>query len=117
MKKEIADKWATALRSGEYKQQTGALANADRTQHCCLGVLCELAIEDGVDLNARPGAYGIAMFGGYPSVLPLVVREWSRVQTKNGILGTGRGSLMNLNDDGKTFSEIADTIEKYWEAL
>jgi hypothetical protein len=37
MPKETLQKWLTALRSGEYKQATGALENGGG--YCCLGVL------------------------------------------------------------------------------
>ena len=40
MKQEIAELWAQALESGEYKQGTGRLRNGD--QFCCLGVLSDL---------------------------------------------------------------------------
>lgn len=44
MKKDIADRWVAALRSGEYKQGRGVLKEGGygATKHCCLGVLCEL---------------------------------------------------------------------------
>lgn len=41
MKKSIMTKWVKALRSGEYKQGFGYLCNEGN--HCCLGVLCEIA--------------------------------------------------------------------------
>jgi hypothetical protein len=37
MPKELKQKWLDALRSGEYKQATGALKNGNG--YCCLGVL------------------------------------------------------------------------------
>ena len=40
MKKEIADKWVEALRSGKYKQGKSALKKDD--SFCCLGVLCDI---------------------------------------------------------------------------
>ena len=39
--KEFAEKWLTALRSGEYKQGTGQLMSYDNT-YCCLGVACAM---------------------------------------------------------------------------
>lgn len=41
MNQEIKKRWVAALRSGDYKQGTGALRNADN-KFCCLGVLCDL---------------------------------------------------------------------------
>ena len=40
MKKEIAERWVSALRSGEYKQ--GKLYLKSENGYCCLGVLCDI---------------------------------------------------------------------------
>lgn len=41
MKKEIADKWVAALRSGKYQQGKNVLS-ANENSFCCLGVLCDV---------------------------------------------------------------------------
>ena len=49
MKKEIADMWCDALRSGEYKQVKGTLCGIRKdgeVGYCCLGVLTDLYIKD-----------------------------------------------------------------------
>lgn len=56
MKKDIADRWVAALRSGKYLQGEKNLliyrSDADSgdvyPMHCALGVLCEIAVEEGV---------------------------------------------------------------------
>ena len=56
VKKEIADRWIAALRSGRYEKGTNNLLsfrldvqnNEQVVLHCALGVLCEVAVEDGV---------------------------------------------------------------------
>ena len=48
MKRDVAKKWVAKLRSGEYEQGKGYLN--DDGKMCCLGVLCEVAIEDGLAL-------------------------------------------------------------------
>lgn len=54
MIKEVADRWAAELRSGNYAQTKGALhvvlSNVSRRPEgfCCLGVLCEIAVRDGI---------------------------------------------------------------------
>lgn len=54
MKKEIADRWVQELRSGRYSQTVGNLHISDSSTDrrpvgfCCLGVLCSMAVEDGV---------------------------------------------------------------------
>lgn len=40
--KAFADKWLTALRSGEYKQGQSALHSSKDNTYCCLGVACHL---------------------------------------------------------------------------
>jgi hypothetical protein len=135
MKKEIADKWVKALRSGEFKQGREFLANAETNEYCCLGVLCELAIRDGLsDLkktrvtdiknNTAVYKYETDIFGR-TDVLPAEVMEWADMVSQNGNLpekilvddnlwGT---CLSFLNDNGATFKEIANIIEDKWEHL
>ena len=118
MRKEIAEKWAAALRSGDYTQQKGSLANLHRTQHCCLGVLCEVAIKDGMALETREESIG---FDDERASLPRRVQEWAGIRDCCGLFlgvdGAHRLSLMAMNDYGGTFDHIADTIERRWEEL
>ena len=53
MKTEIKQKWVDALRSGHYEKGRWFLTrlNGARETFCCLGVLCDLAIKDGVELS------------------------------------------------------------------
>jgi hypothetical protein len=44
--KAAIEKWAEALESGEYKQVNGKLSDGEG--FCCLGVLCEIAVAEGV---------------------------------------------------------------------
>lgn len=49
MKKEIADMWCDALRSGEYKQVKGTLCGIRKdgeVGYCCLGVLTDLYMKE-----------------------------------------------------------------------
>lgn len=46
----IKARWVEALRSGEYEQAKGSLiveAPSGKMEYCCLGVLCDLAVQDG----------------------------------------------------------------------
>jgi hypothetical protein len=106
MKKEIADKWVEALRSGHYKQTRGRLR--DTQGYCCLGVLCEIS---GLSKFNEENKYL-----GKDEILPELVRGWSGMISKDGTY-TSNDSLAGDNDDGMVFSEIADTIEKCWEEL
>ena len=126
MKKEIADKWVETLRSGEYKQIKGKLASIERTKHCCLGVLCELAIKDGVDVKVdvrHEAEDGEDTFyleydkeTGHP---PDSVRKWAGMGSSSGRLYRPTfeedTSLASLNDRNWSFKQIADVIEKHWE--
>jgi len=79
-------KWVRALESGQYEQGSGYLAKGpDRqtTQYCCLGVACEVAIANGVQVPrwARKSyidgtttiSYGERATN---TVLPREVQEW-----------------------------------------
>jgi hypothetical protein len=50
MKPEIAKQWVEALRSGKYKQGKQRLCNLKDNTFCCLGVLCEIAKDNGIVL-------------------------------------------------------------------
>lgn len=48
----VMTKWVTALRSGQYEQTRGRLTGEThvdgRIGYCCLGVLCDLAEQEGI---------------------------------------------------------------------
>ena len=51
MNPRIKDLWVKALQSGKYRQGQLRLIREQKTygtEHCCLGVLCELALAEGV---------------------------------------------------------------------
>ena len=108
MKPEIAAKWTAALRSNKFCQLSEQLANAERTRHCCWGVLCELAITDGVDIEVdQEGDYTTYNLEKYH--LPHSVVKWAELTKQSGIY---EDELVSMNDDGIPFSKIADYIEK-----
>ena len=123
MKKDIAEKWVAALRSDLFVQGKDMLANIERTQHCCLGVLCEIAIENGVRVRVRTEGEEYMRYDGEGYRLPRVVKEWADMMFDDGRLfdedteDLPPDSLAELNDSGLSFKEIADHIEMYWEAL
>jgi hypothetical protein len=111
-----AKRWVQALRSGKYQQATGVLY--DGNGYCCLGVACDVLgikfLQDGdgdfyADILCEYGAL---------CILPPQVRDMLGLRTRSGgsnveLTGSGRTMLTELNDDGVTFPEIADIIEKY----
>jgi hypothetical protein len=145
MNQEVKALWLTALRSRQitskngvvrkFKQATGKLrrVNSDGSEGgmCCLGVLCELAVEAGVlppgELETYAGVAddgGVERFYAYEGqwdratdVLPRKVQLWAEVDENPTI--TGRTApdgedvacLAALNDHGGSFDVIADVIE------
>jgi hypothetical protein len=116
-KVEIIQEWIKRLRSGKYKQGNGALCTEDAEgtkSYCCLGVLCELAVEEDVipepevidsfDEHDKEFRYNYDSMG-----LTEPVIQWSGIDAL-GHYATNI-SLAADNDDGKTFKEIAYTIE------
>lgn len=113
MDQVIKEKWLTALRSGDFSQTTGVLEH--KGSFCCLGVLCSLAVEDGVIQrnDSHEGIYYGTHGDESALVLPVGVMEWANIDSNPLIVDEyGNTSLADLNDGGKTFEEIADFIEE-----
>lgn len=108
MKKSIMKKWVAALRSGEFTQIQGALENP--SGNCCLGVLCNLALVEGIC------DYKCGLFDGESAVLPKSVQKWSGITSASAIFGAN--SLTHQNDSAdKSFLQIANIIEKNYKKL
>ena len=108
---ELAERWAEALRSGDYKQGGGTLRqrhpNGDRW--CCLGVLVE-------ELR-NLGAYD-AQWHGAGTVYGIEEADGSLPERVQALLGMDpegtyeSAKFAHLNDTERlTFDEIADVIE------
>ena len=102
--------WIAALRSGKYKQGRYYL-NSDGC-HCCLGVLCEVAIQNGEEIysenDLEPKAFSrlgeedvdeSALTDGICELLEFPVFL--------------HGVLVDMNDtELRSFDDIADYLEK-----
>lgn len=119
MNPDVKAKWLEALRSGEYKQAEGVLRTRD-DGYCCLGVLCQIASDEGVvpqpEQLPHAGNYhwtGSNGVTGYMYLIPAVM-EWAGIDSHTGVIETGDNylSLSQMNDDGATFEAIADVIEQ-----
>lgn len=141
MNPEIKERWLIALRSGEYKQTDGYL-NIQRPSpdadpagilrgngYCCLGVLCELAVADGV-IEKRHSPEGDFFEYGNPeendwdySVLPGSVKSWAGLSDPNPYVNDISEDvdfddsehwvpISEPNDNGSNFEEIAQMIER-----
>lgn len=129
MNPEIKAEWLERLRSGKYEQGKGNLNN--NGQMCCLGVLSDMAADEGVcsrRMSDDPADRGIVHYGNEVFYLPVEVQEWAGFDKHNpsfpvddaekveyaDYIGFDEDKvyLAMLNDGGQTFAQIADEIEK-----
>lgn len=131
MNKEIKKKWLAKLRDPNTKQGRGTLKDADGCM-CVLGVLCEVAVEEGVATSqfiatkewsdeldkyffTGKGHYLYSAGKGsrYLS-LPPGVLKWAGLINDSPFVNFkhGTNTLSQINDDGATLKEIADLIEE-----
>lgn len=121
MNKEIASRWTAALRSGEYKQGYGTLSRDN--EFCCLGVLCDLAVKEGVtELTNWETIDGALVYDQETAVLPFSVRKWAEIDQAQGVFSGAEqingAALSELNDSGKfSFNKIADLIDYFADCL
>lgn len=105
MNQDIKREWVAKLRSGKYEQGKGRLRSKGN-QYCCLGVLCEIGVEDGTIeppiLMGENYSYGMNT-GFLPDAL---VKEY-------GLRGQETITLMGMNDEkNMSFGQIAQYIEQ-----
>ncbi|MFE7797032.1 hypothetical protein [Nocardia sp. NPDC057440] len=109
MKADIKQKWVDALRSGEYRQGKEYLQFDGN--YCCLGVLCDIAIRDGLLLKVEHDA-GAGWYDYDTATLPDRVREWAGLDSCDPVVAGERLSAWNDNED-KSFEQIADLIQEH----
>jgi hypothetical protein len=144
MNEGIEQAWCRALRSGRFTQGYGSLASyhlgGDEVVHCCLGVLCELAIDErAIDAGLRTvDTLGSVWFDDQENSLPASVVHWAglpcvdpmvsieqalaclegedkaRAERTGALAQAGMGFtyLSVLNDGGVSFAGIATIIER-----
>lgn len=132
LKAAVKTRWLAALATA--RQASGRLTyqrNTDDptvTEHCCWGVLCQLAAEDGIvtarpaGKDARPGVIEYGNRGGYSGELPpLAVLRWAfeeltpELERDHDVQLQAPGGqrpewLAVLNDSGTDFATISDLI-------
>lgn len=134
LKPAVKELWLQALRSGDYKQGHGKLktrAYGGTVEHCCLGVLCDLAAQQGVVPFRYAavsievvGCEGLWRFGQQEDhlLLPKEVTQWafeSDIERDNWLnrnpLVVHQKQAIGLSELNDTrhlpFTEIADVIE------
>ncbi len=123
MKKEIAMLWADELESGKHEQGHEYLMDRNGKK-CCLGVLCQMAVEAHVIPQPREYESSHTAFGEHRDIhiLPEEVRRWADMRSQSGRMekvdeAGFKDSLIRKNDHGSTFPEIAAIIREHWEEL
>lgn len=107
MNQEVKKMWVEALRSGEYQQGKHHLN--DNGKFCCLGVLCDLAVKDGVNLKVNPEPQNsyVITYDEHRCWLPHKVAGWAQFPYDKS------GGLVEMNDKlNCSLEEIALYIEK-----
>ena len=123
-------KWFEGLRSGKYKQTAGYLSTKNekgKWAYCCLGVACEIAMENGVELEVMEqnvDGVMVKFYNGEEAHLPDAVQTWLGFDNETGAFKKGENeeSLIVHNDGDanhkkKTFKKIADLAESRLKEL
>lgn len=125
MNRDNVAKWVQALRSGEY-EQTGHIL-AEKGKFCCLGVACEVAIKDGLDVERFVDDDEVTHYDNAISTLPGTVATWLGLdpdQDNVPLRAINAGLADSVEDDWDTtatslndryrltFEQIADAMEK-----
>lgn len=131
MNPHVRDEWVRRLQSGKYRQGTGYLhrltEDAGIPLYCCLGVLCEMAAEEGIVNRVDYGVSGVVGYVARDQQLdvsatapPTAVRRWAGLvndiiaaQIMPGV-DAEKFSLATLNDRYKLpFGRISTLIERH----
>lgn len=127
LKPEVKQKWLQALRNGSYRQGQHVL-RTPHDEYCCLGVLCDLVQpeqwrdigetfwwDDNSNQKIRSVGYSHGEFlsrdVAFPAMdlLDSLIDDLSPLERVSFI--DQCRNLAWMNDDGKSFAEIADYIE------
>lgn len=117
MNPEIKVLWVKALRSGKYRQGKHTLGKPGRcaahgAKFCCMGVLCELAVDAGIierKVILTSQREEIYEYGGRSVFVPVEVEVWAGLQETNPL--ASQRTLAKHNDKGESFSSIAEIID------
>lgn len=79
--------WLDTLKTGQYQQATGALDVVDdggNHSFCCLGVACDLAVKDGVEMEIHTSDDNdVVSYDREQGVLPGKVKDWLGLDQTN----------------------------------
>lgn len=118
MDERIKEEWIRRLESGNYKQGEGYLkrrGSDGEVRYCCLGVLMEMAAEEGVITSVEDG--GRWYFDSDGVGLTRKVMEWAGIEgNRGGLVATEPEGMLPLSDfnDNKDygFNMIAQVIRE-----
>jgi hypothetical protein len=121
MNQSIKTKWAEALRSERFAKGRNHLKvqENDGCLHCCLGVLCELYVDEHPEAKWKPTEYDKTVlnlclpFGVQESAdLPHAVMKWAGLDHTFLTVRNKNLSISYLNDNEfVTFHRFATLIE------
>lgn len=112
LNKEALRLWIKALESGKYTQTKNVMHNAAGC-YCATGVLCDVAVQQGIIGPPRLGCREVDEYtdffyydGGSWNSPPIKVLDW--IDDFNLV-----EKAMRMNDTGSTFAEIATFLKGY----
>lgn len=119
--------WIAALRSGTYKQGQERLCALDTEgapHWCCMGVACDIAVSNGIELGITD-SHGSRSYNGDGAMMPIPVAEWLGLDAResgNDVIVLAAGLVGGFNDDVSAvdandnldwdFDMIADALER-----
>ncbi len=103
MNPQVKKQWVARTRSGDFKQGYGQLT--DGIRHCIFGILCEIAVEEGIVVKDTK-YYGDNYLSPPKEVWDWAGFDWNQEYSQKLLV------YSTLNDAGVPFSIIADKIEK-----
>lgn len=125
MNQVIKQLWLTALESGEYKQGQYALAKDNdkgETRYCCLGVLCNIAANQGICNKVKDEDDDIIKYSydGELGTLPDSVRTWAELPFRENADSEDDSQsededildLIIINDDSNNFDKVIEIIKE-----
>jgi hypothetical protein len=124
MRTALKDRWVKALRSGKYQQgksklrklattSIGDTTEPQQEQFCCLGVLCDLVEPKLWEKRHDEWANGSDEDGcGMPREELQRKLGLNKPVTRSDETTTIADKLAEMNDEGKSFKQIANWIEK-----
>lgn len=118
MNPRVKEIWIDRLENGNIPQTENKLGNLEGAR-CCLGVLCDIAVEEGV-IQAPTVSGDLLEYANEIAVLPHDVMDWAGIEHNNGGFASDPeknseymdDALSYQNDMGSTFPQIAQIIRE-----